>query len=130
MTTRDIVRTEDAPQALGAYSQAVIAGGFIFVSGQIALAPDSGELVSDDVGEQTTQVLRNIEAILSAAGAAMSNVVQSTIYMTDMSDFAAVNEVYRGHFPTAPPARATVAVAQLPRDALVEIAVVALAEQG
>lgn len=122
---RRIVLTDKAPAAIGPYSQAVVAGGFVFTAGQIALVPGSGELVGADVRAQAEQVMRNLEAVLHAAGSSFSQVVKSTIYLTDMGDFAAVNEVYAARFPQDPPARSTVAVRALPKGAAVEIDVVA-----
>jgi 2-iminobutanoate/2-iminopropanoate deaminase len=122
---RRIVHTDKAPAAIGPYSQAVVAGGFVFTAGQIALVPGSGELAGADVRAQAEQVMRNLEAVLSAAGSSFSRVVKTTIYLTDMGDFAAVNEVYAARFPQEPPARTTVAVRALPKGAAVEIDVVA-----
>lgn len=122
---REAIATSAAPGAIGPYSQAVRAGGFLFVSGQIALDPATGRLVDGDVSAQARQVMRNLEAILREAGASFANVVRSTIYLADLDDFAAVNEVYGACFEPPAPARATVQVARLPRDARVEIDVVA-----
>jgi 2-iminobutanoate/2-iminopropanoate deaminase len=122
---REAIATSAAPGAIGPYSQAVRAGGFLFVSGQIPLDPATGRLVEGDVSAQTRQVMRNLEAILREAGASFADVVRSTIYLADLADFAAVNEVYGACFEAPAPARATVQVARLPRDARVEIEVVA-----
>jgi 2-iminobutanoate/2-iminopropanoate deaminase len=124
---RQIVETEKAPRAIGPYSQAVIAGGFVFASGQIPLDPQTGEFVAGGVAEQTEQVLRNLSAVLEAAGASLKQVVKTTVFLADMNDFAAMNEVYGRYFNEQPPARATVEAARLPRDARVEIEAVALA---
>jgi len=124
---REIVKTEGAPAAIGPYSQAVRAGGFVFVSGQIPLDPATGQFVEGGVREQTEQVLRNLAAVLEAAGTNLDRVVKTTVFLADMDDFAAMNEVYGRYFAEDPPARATVEAARLPRDARVEIEVVALA---
>jgi 2-iminobutanoate/2-iminopropanoate deaminase len=121
------IQTGTAPAAIGPYSQAVIAGGFVFVSGQIPINPATGEFVPGGVAEQTEQVMRNLASILSAAGSSITDVVKTTVFLADMGDFAAMNEVYGRYFPEDPPARATVQAARLPRDARVEIEVVALA---
>ncbi len=126
---RKVVQTDRAPAAIGPYSQAIVAGGFVFCSGQIALEPGSGELIGKgDVRAQAHRVLRNLRAVLEAAGSGLDRVVRTTIFLADMGDFAAVNEVYAGYFgQQAPPARATVEVSRLPKDVLVEISCVALA---
>lgn len=125
-----VVSTAAAPAAIGPYSQAIRAGDFLFISGQIPLDPVSGELVGADVTAQTTQVLDNLGAILAAAGGSFERVVKTTIYLVDLGDFARVNAVYGERFSARPPARATVQVAALPRGALVEIdAVVWLGEE-
>ena len=118
---RKIIKTGDAPQAIGPYSQAVEAGGFVFVSGQIPIDPKSGNVVQGDIKSQAKQVMENAKAILLAAGCGMPQVVKATIYLKDMADFAAVNEVYGGYFPSDPPARATVEVSRLPKDVAVEM---------
>ncbi len=125
MTAKKIVKTSDAPQAIGPYSQAVEAGGFVFVSGQIPIDPKTGSVVQADIKEQTHLVMENAKKILAAAGCQMSAVVKSTIYLKSMSDFAVVNEVYGGYFPSDPPARATVEVSRLPKDVSVEMDFVA-----
>ena len=125
---RYIIQTDRAPAAIGPYSQAVVAGDFVYCSGQIPLDPSTGELVGgDDVAAQTTQVMRNLEAVLSAAESSFAKVVKATIYLQDLSTFASVNAVYATFFEgVEPPSRATVEVAALPRGALVEIELVAL----
>lgn len=122
------IHTDDAPRAIGPYSQAVAVGGgkMIFCSGQIPLDPKTMEFVSDDVVEQTVQVMQNLQAVLAAAGATFANVVRTTIYLTDLNDFGRVNEAYGRFFPSNPPARATVQVAALPRGAKVEIDCIAV----
>ena len=124
---RDVIATKDGPAAIGPYSQAIRANGFVFVSGQIALDPVTNTLVTGDVAFQTDRVLKNLAGILSAAGTALDKVVRTTVFLKNMGDFAAMNEVYSRHFHTAPPARSTVEVARLPKDVLVEIDVIALA---
>lgn len=121
---RERIDTERAPQAIGPYSQAVVSGEWIFTSGQIPLDPQTGEMVEGDVRAQTERVLLNLEAILEAAGASLRDVVKTTVYLADLNDFSAMNEVYARFF-TDPPARSTVQVARLPRDARVEIEAVA-----
>jgi 2-iminobutanoate/2-iminopropanoate deaminase len=119
---RTIVSTTQAPAAIGPYSQAVRAGGFLFCSGQIPLDPATGEMVDGDVEAQTTQVMKNLSAVLSAGGSGFDKVVKTTIFLTDLGDFARVNKVYGSYFEgIAPPARATVQVAALPRGSKVEI---------
>lgn len=123
---RKKIATTQAPQAIGPYSQAIVAGGFVWCSGQIALDPASGQVAGKDVAEQTERVLQNLSAVLQAAGSDLSRVVKCTVYLKFMRDFAAMNSVYGRHFGgEAPPARATVAVSELPRDVLVEIDCVA-----
>ena len=121
-----LVATTRAPQAIGPYSQAVVTGGFVFASGQIALHPATGEMVGSTAAEQAEQVLRNLQAVLQAAGSGLDHVVKTTIYLADMGDFGQVNEVYARHFGDHRPARATVAVAALPKGALVEIEAIAV----
>jgi 2-iminobutanoate/2-iminopropanoate deaminase len=118
---KKIIKTKDAPQAIGPYSQAVEAGGFVFVSGQIPIDPKTGDVVKTDIKAQTQLIMENAGAILTSAGCGMSSVVKSTIYLKNMSDFAAVNEVYGGFFPAEPPARATVEVSRLPKDVAIEM---------
>nr|BBH94481.1 reactive intermediate/imine deaminase [Thermogemmatispora argillosa] len=125
---RTKISTASAPAAIGPYSQAIRCGQFIYTSGQIALDPASGELVGDDVAAQTHRVLQNLQAVLEAAGSSLSRVVKTTVFLTRMSDFQAMNAVYATYFGEPAPARSTVAVAELPRQALVEIECVALAE--
>jgi 2-iminobutanoate/2-iminopropanoate deaminase len=125
MARRDAVVTDKAPAAIGPYSQGVMAGGLLFVSGQIPLDPATGQMAGDDIATQTRQVMRNLEAVLAAAGCTFDHVVRSTIYLLDLSDFGAVNEIYGQAFASPAPARATVQVARLPRDARVEIDVIA-----
>jgi len=122
---KKIIKTADAPQAIGPYSQAVEAGGFVFVSGQIPIDPESGNVAQGDIKAQARQVMENAEAVLSAAGCGMPQVVKAVIYLKNMSDFASVNAVYGGYFPSDPPARATVEVSRLPKDVLVEMDFVA-----
>jgi 2-iminobutanoate/2-iminopropanoate deaminase len=124
---RDVVATKDAPQAIGPYSQAIKANGFIFTSGQIAFDPATNQIIQGDVGAQTDRVLKNLEAILKAAGSGLERVVRTTVFLKNMGDFAAMNEVYGRFWKSAPPARSTVEVARLPRDVAVEIDVIALA---
>ncbi len=125
---RSIITTANAPAAIGPYSQAVVTGGFVFLSGQIPLDPASGEMVGgDDVEAQAKQVMRNLKAVLDAAGAGFAKVVKTTIYLTDLEDFARVNKVYGSYFEgVEPPARATVQVSALPRGAKVEIDAIAV----
>jgi 2-iminobutanoate/2-iminopropanoate deaminase len=123
--SREALATDRAPQAIGPYSQAIRAGGFLFVSGQIPLDPATGTLVAGDVAAQTQRVLDNLAAILAAAGASFADVVKTTVYLLDMNDFAAMNAVYGAAMPTPPPARSTVQVSRLPRDVRVEIDVIA-----
>ena len=122
---RAVVQTPDAPQAIGPYSQAITAGNLVFCSGQIPLTPD-GALIEGDVAAQTRQVLTNLQAVLTAAGSSLDQVVKTTVFLADMGDFAAMNAVYAEFFPANPPARSTVQVARLPRDARVEIEAFAL----
>ena len=123
---KQIIETAGAPQAIGPYSQAVRAGGFVFASGQIPLDPRTGLFVAGGIAEQTEQVLSNLSAVLEAAGTGLDQVVKTTVFLADMSDFAAMNEVYGRYFQENPPARATVQAARLPRDARVEIEAIAM----
>jgi len=123
---KEIIATENAPGAIGPYSQAVKAGNMVFCSGQIPIDVATGEFVSDDVAEQTRQVLTNLSAVLEAAGTSLNNVVKTTVFLADMNDFAAMNEVYAEFFSENKPARATVQAARLPKDARVEIECIAL----
>ncbi len=122
---RQIVSTEKAPKAIGPYSQAVRAGGWLFASGQIPLDPATGQMITGDTKAQTERVMQNLGAILEAAGLSFAHVVKTTVYLKDMNEFPAMNEVYGRFFPAEPPARATVEVARLPRDARIEIDLVA-----
>ena len=126
---KDVVRTEAAPAPFqGApYSQAIKANGFVFVSGQLALKPDHAEMVADNITEQTEQVLANVRAILEAAGTGLDRLVKTTVFLQNLDDFPAMNEVYKQHVGDEPPARSTVEVAKLPSGALVEIEAIALA---
>ena len=124
---RQTISTEKAPGAIGPYSQCVKANGFLFLSGQVALDPASGKLVAVDTRAQTEKVMENLRAVLEAAGSSMEAVVKTTVYLADLHDFTAMNEVYGRYFPKDPPARSTVQAARLPRDAKVEIDVIALA---
>lgn len=122
---RSAIRTSQAPEAIGPYSQAIRSGDLLFTSGQIPLDPATGKLVEGDITAQTRRVMANLRAVLSAAGADFADVVKTTIFLLDMGDFAAVNAVYGEHFTAAPPARSTVQVARLPKDARVEIEMIA-----
>jgi 2-iminobutanoate/2-iminopropanoate deaminase len=119
--SKQTVNTPNAPAALGPYAQAIKAGDFVFCSGQIAIDPATSQLVSDDVVAQTHQVMKNLSAVLQAAGAGLDTVVKTTIFLTDLGDFVAVNEAYGSYFKNEPPARATVQVGRLPKDVRVEI---------
>jgi 2-iminobutanoate/2-iminopropanoate deaminase len=123
---REVISTKDAPQAIGPYSQAIRANGFVFVSGQVAIDPSTQQVSTGDVAAQTDRVLRNLSEILEAAGSGLGKVVRSTVFLKNMNDFAAMNQVYGKYFSSAPPARSTVEVARLPKDVLVEIDVIAL----
>jgi len=123
---REIISTKDAPQAIGPYSQAVKANGFVFTSGQVAIDPATQQVIDGDVAAQTDRVLRNLSEILEAAGSGLGKVVKATVFLKNMSEFAVMNGVYGKYFNTVPPARSTVEVARLPKDVLVEIDVVAL----
>jgi 2-iminobutanoate/2-iminopropanoate deaminase len=122
---KDIVFTDKGPQPIGPYSQAVKSNGFLFISGQVSLEPRSNEFVPGDIRQQTEKVMENIKGILEASGVNLNHVVKTTVFLKDMSDFATMNEVYAKSFAAAPPARSTVQVARLPKDALVEIEVIA-----
>lgn len=123
---KEIISTENAPGAIGPYSQAVKAGNMVFCSGQIPIDPQTGEFVSNEIGAQTEQVLKNLSAVLKAAGTGFNSVVKTTVFLIDMNDFAAMNEVYAKYFSENNPARATVQAARLPRDARVEIECIAV----
>ena len=122
---KNVVATNRGPKPIGPYSQAIKANGFIYVSGQVALDPQNGEIVGSDVRQQTERVFENIIGILEAAGANLHHVVKTTVFLKDMNDFPAMNEVYGRYFTSAPPARSTVQVSRLPKDTLVEIEVIA-----
>jgi 2-iminobutanoate/2-iminopropanoate deaminase len=124
---RKVIETTEAPQAIGPYSQGIIAAGCVWVSGQVALDPSSGALVEGGIEEQTRQVLKNLKAVLAAAGSDLDRAIRVTVYLQDMGDFQTVNRIYGEAFADAPPARVTVEVARLPLDARVEMDVVALA---
>ena len=123
---KEIIVTDQAPSAIGPYSQAVRAGSFIFASGQIPIDPATGQFVAGGIAEQTEQVLKNLTALFAAAGVGLDQVVKTTVFLADMEDFTAMNEVYGRYFGTAAPARATVQAARLPRDAKVEIEAIAV----
>ena len=123
---RDVISTKDGPQAIGPYSQAIRANGFVFVSGQVAIDPATQRVISGDVAAQADRVLKNLSAILKAAGTGLERVVRSTVFLKNMGDFTAMNEVYGRYFTSSPPARSTVEVSRLPKDVLVEIDVIAL----
>jgi 2-iminobutanoate/2-iminopropanoate deaminase len=125
-TVKDIIATDDAPRAIGPYSQAVRAGNLVFASGQIPIDPATGQFVPGGIAEQTEQVLRNLTAVFEAAGVGMNQVIKTTVFLADMDDFTAMNEVYGRFFGVEPPARATVQAARLPRDARVEIEAIAM----
>ncbi|MBN2409554.1 MAG: RidA family protein [Candidatus Aminicenantes bacterium] len=122
------VKTDRAPKAIGPYSQAVVAGGFVFCSGQIAIDPSTGELSTGGIEDQTRRVLKNLGAVLEAAGSSFDRVVKATVFLQDMNDFSRMNEVYAEFFKTPFPARAAVQVARLPRDVRIEIEAIALVE--
>ena len=124
---KEVISTNDGPKAIGPYSQAIRANGLVFVSGQVSIDPVTNTLVLGDVGAQTQRVLQNLSGILKAAGSGLDKVVRATVFLKNMNDFAAMNEVYGKHFSSQPPARSTVEVARLPKDVLVEIDVIALA---
>jgi len=123
---RDVISTNEAPKAIGPYSQAIRAGGFIFVSGQVSIDPVTQQLVSGDIAAQTDLVLKNLSAILDAAGSGMEQVVRCTVFLKNISEFGAMNEVYARYFTSKPPARSTVEVSRLPKDVLVEIDAIAV----
>jgi len=126
---REIIKTERAPAAIGPYSQAVRSGNLVFASGQIPIDPKTSEFVAGGVAEQTEQVIRNLAAVLEAAGSGLDRIIKTTVFLADMNDFAAMNEVYGRFFKENPPARATVQAARLPRDARVEIEAIAFVEK-
>jgi len=124
---RDVISTPDAPKAIGPYSQGIRANGFIFVSGQVAIDPATQQVITGDIATQTARVIQNISEILEAAGSVLGKVVRTTVFLKNMGDFIAMNEVYGKYFSASPPARSTVEVSRLPKDVLVEIDVIALA---
>lgn len=124
---RSVISTQAAPSAVGPYSQAVAAGDLIFLSGQLAIDPETGQFVEGDIGAMTRQIFKNIAAVLAAAGSTLDKIVKTTVFLADMNDFQAMNAAYAEHFAANPPARSTVQVARLPRDARIEIEVIALA---
>jgi 2-iminobutanoate/2-iminopropanoate deaminase len=124
---KEVVTTEKGPRAIGPYSQAIKAGGFLYTAGQIPFDPATGQLLDGDVAEQTTRVLENLKAIVEAGGSSLDQAVKATVYLKDMGDFAAMNDVYGRYFTQNPPARSTVEVSRLPRDVRVEIDLVVLA---
>jgi len=124
---KEVISTDRGPKAIGPYSQAIRANGFLFMSGQIALDPTTQQLAASDIKGQTERVLENLKGILEAAGSSLDRVVRTTVFLLDMNEFAAMNEVYGRYFPAQPPARSTVQAARLPRDVRVEIDVIALA---
>ena len=123
--TRSVIQTDEAPAAIGPYSQAILSGSYVFLSGQIPLDPVTGELLSSTVEEETHRVMKNLAGVLRAAGSSFECIVKTTIYLTDMNDFAKVNGVYATYFESQPPARATVQAAALPKGARVEIDAIA-----
>jgi 2-iminobutanoate/2-iminopropanoate deaminase len=124
---RDVISTPDAPKAIGPYSQGIRANGFVFVSGQVAIDPATQQVITGDIAAQTARVIQNISEILEAAGSGLGKVVRTTVFLKNMGDFIAMNEVYEKYFSASPPARSTVEVSRLPKDVLVEIDVIALA---
>jgi 2-iminobutanoate/2-iminopropanoate deaminase len=124
--SKTVIHTEKAPGAVGPYSQAIIANGMVFTAGQVPLVPGTKSLVEGGIQEQTRQVLQNVKAVLEAAGTNLGNVVKTTVFLSDMNNFAAMNEVYSTFFPENPPARSAMQVARLPLDALVEIETIAV----
>jgi 2-iminobutanoate/2-iminopropanoate deaminase len=124
---REVISTPDAPKAIGPYSQGIRANGFIFVSGQVAIDPATQQVITGDIAAQTARVIQNISEILEAAGSGLGKVVRTTVFLKNMGDFIAMNEVYGKYFSASPPARSTVEVSRLPKDVLVEIDVIALA---
>jgi len=123
---REPIKTSNAPAALGPYSQAIKVGDFVYTSGQVAIDPATGELIGGGIAEQTERVLKNVAAVLEAAGSSLDQVVKTLVFLADMDDFSAMNEVYGKFFTAAPPARSTVQAARLPKDARIEIEAVAL----
>lgn len=129
LPVKQIIQTDRAPQAIGPYSQAIKALGFVYASGQIPIDPATGQFVAGGITEQTEQVMKNVAAVLEAAGSGLDMIVKTTVFLADMEEFAAMNEVYAKFFTSDPPARATVQAAGLPRNARVEIEVIALAQE-
>jgi len=127
---KKVIQTEKAPKAIGPYSQAIQAGNFLFLSGQIPLDPKTGELIKGDIGQQARQVLENIKGVLESQKLGMEDVVKVTIFLKDIGNFNEVNEVYATYFPSSPPARSTLEVAKIPRDAAIEIEAIALIHDG
>ncbi len=125
--SKRIIRTEEAPAAIGPYSQAVVANGFVYMAGQVALDPHTEQLVPGDIRIQTRRVMENVKAVLEAAGSSLDKVVKTTVFLRDMNDFGIMNEIYGSYFREEPPARSTIQVAKLPREAAIEIETVALA---
>jgi 2-iminobutanoate/2-iminopropanoate deaminase len=128
-TVKQIIQTDRAPKAIGPYSQAIKARGFVYASGQIPIDPATGQFVEGGITEQTEQVMKNVAAVLEAAGSRLDRIVKTTVFLADMEEFAAMNDVYAKFFTSDPPARATVQAAGLPRNARVEIEVVALVDE-
>ena len=124
---REVIATDQAPKAIGPYSQAIRAAGLVFTSGQVALDPATQQVIAGDISAQTDRVLKNLSAVLQAAGTSLDKALRCTVFLKNMADFTAMNEVYGRYFGTAPPARTTVEAARLPKDVLVEIDVIALA---
>ncbi|EKV57544.1 RidA family protein [Brachyspira hampsonii] len=123
---KKIIKTHKAPKAIGPYSQAVKSGNFIFASGQIPLDPVSGDMAENDIKKQTERVMENIKGLLESENLTMANIIKTTCFLTDMANFASFNEVYAAYFPENPPARSTVAIKALPKDALVEVEIIAV----
>jgi len=123
---KDVVHTDRGPKPIGPYSQAIKANGFVYLAGQVALDPKTGEMTGSDIRQQTERVMENMKGVLEAAGSNLAHVVKTTVYLKDLNDFAAMNEVYARYFTLAPPARSTVEVSRLPKDALLEIDVIAV----
>ena len=126
--TKEVVSTDKAPAAVGPYSQAIRVGNMVFTAGQVAIDPATGTMAGEDAAAQAEQVLKNVKAVLEAAGSSLDNVVKATVFLKSMGDYTAVNEVYARYFPNNPPARSAVAVAALPRNALVEIEAIAIVD--
>jgi 2-iminobutanoate/2-iminopropanoate deaminase len=123
---KDVVHTDRGPKPIGPYSQAIKANGFLYLAGQVALDPKTGEMVGSDIRQQTERVMENMKGVLEAAGSNLHHVVKTTVFLKDLNDFAGMNEVYARYFTLAPPARSTVEVSRLPKDALLEIDVIAV----